>query len=109
MPGNEKTISLRQRMIDRIFAEKDLLENLSYHYGVDVGTVKIGLLSCTLTRCLEALLWVWINLKRQKRKKRRKILSRTSFGYCGSLKQLPSYLSETTLRGTNLLERQGTH
>lgn len=40
MPSNQKTISIRQRMIDRIFAEENLLSNLSYHYGTDVGTVK---------------------------------------------------------------------
>lgn len=40
MPGNNKTISIRQRMIDRIFAEENLLQNLSYHYGADVETVK---------------------------------------------------------------------
>jgi len=27
-------------MIDRIFAEEDLLKNLSHHYGTDVETVK---------------------------------------------------------------------
>jgi hypothetical protein len=40
MPGNHKTISIRQRMIDRIFAEEELLKNLSHHYGADVETVK---------------------------------------------------------------------
>ncbi|MDD4767993.1 MAG: hypothetical protein PHF87_10540 [Desulfotomaculaceae bacterium] len=40
MPGNNKTISIRQRMIDRILAEKYLLQNLSHHYGADVETVK---------------------------------------------------------------------
>ncbi|MFX4262743.1 hypothetical protein ACOBQJ_11120 [Pelotomaculum propionicicum] len=40
MPGNNKTISIRQRMIDRIFAEENLLQNLSHHYGADVETVK---------------------------------------------------------------------
>lgn len=40
MPSNQKTISIRQRMIDRIFAEENLLSNLSYHYGTDVRTVK---------------------------------------------------------------------
>lgn len=41
MPGNDKIISIRQKMIDRIFAEEDLLQNLSHHYGADVETVKI--------------------------------------------------------------------
>lgn len=40
MPGNDKIISIRQKMIDRIFAEEDLLQNLSHHYGADVETVK---------------------------------------------------------------------
>ncbi len=40
MPSNQKTISIRQRMIDRILAEENLLSNLSYHYGADVETVK---------------------------------------------------------------------
>ena len=40
MPGNNKTISIRQRMIDRILAEENLLKNLSRHYGADVQTVK---------------------------------------------------------------------
>lgn len=40
MSGNNETISIRQKMIDRIFAEADLLQNLSHHYGTDVETVK---------------------------------------------------------------------
>ena len=40
MTKNEKVIQIRQRMIDRIFAEKELLQNLSHHLGVDVSTVK---------------------------------------------------------------------
>lgn len=40
MPGYNNTISTRQAMIDRIFAEEDLLQNLSHHYGTDVDTVK---------------------------------------------------------------------
>lgn len=40
MPGNNNTISIRQRMIDRIFAEENIMQNLSHHYGADVETVK---------------------------------------------------------------------
>lgn len=40
MPKNDKVIQIRQRMIDRIFAEKELMQNLSHHFGVDVNTVK---------------------------------------------------------------------
>jgi hypothetical protein len=40
MPDNNKTISIRQKMIDRIFTEENLLQNLSHHYGTDVEAVK---------------------------------------------------------------------
>ena len=40
MPVKNNTIYIRQRMIDRIFAEEGLLQNLSHHYGADVETVK---------------------------------------------------------------------
>lgn len=41
--GNKNVISLRQRMIDRIVAEENLLKNLSHHYGIDVSAVKTWL------------------------------------------------------------------
>ena len=43
MPGNNKIISLRQRMIDRITAEDNLMQNLSHHYSIDVSEVRTWL------------------------------------------------------------------
>lgn len=43
MPGvkkKAKVISIRQRMIDRVLSEKDLVLNLAHHLGVDAGTVE---------------------------------------------------------------------
>jgi hypothetical protein len=40
MTKNEKVIQIRQRMIDRILAEKEYLQNLSHHLGADVDVVK---------------------------------------------------------------------
>ncbi len=39
----EKVTSIRQRMIDRIVAENELLHNLANHYGIDVNEVKVWL------------------------------------------------------------------
>jgi hypothetical protein len=43
LPDNKNVISLRQRMIDRIIAEENLLQNLSHHYGIDISAVKTWL------------------------------------------------------------------
>lgn len=40
MTKNEKVVHIRQRMIDRILAEKEYLQNLSHHLGADVDVVK---------------------------------------------------------------------
>lgn len=56
MPGNNKTVSLRQRMIDRIVAEEELLKNLSHHYGIDVGAVKTLLNECYSDGMLRSLI-----------------------------------------------------
>lgn len=40
MTKNEKVIQIRQRMIDRILAEKEYLQNLSHHLGAEVDVVK---------------------------------------------------------------------
>jgi len=40
MTKNEKVVQIRQRMIDRILAEKEYLQNLSHHLGADIDVVK---------------------------------------------------------------------
>lgn len=37
---NEKVVQIRQRMLDRILAEKEYLQNLSHHLGADIDVVK---------------------------------------------------------------------
>ena len=59
MPGLKKktnVISIRQRMIDRMFAEKGLMENLAYHLGVDVGTVEKWIVECYSDEMLRNIL-----------------------------------------------------
>ncbi len=40
MTKNEKVVQIRQRMLDRILAEEEYLQNLSHHLGADIDVVK---------------------------------------------------------------------
>ena len=58
-------ISIRQRMIDRVLAEKELMQNLACHLGVDVGTVEKWVVECYSDEMLRGILG---NLAGSKRK-----------------------------------------
>lgn len=53
---SSKVISLRQRMIDRILAEKELVLNLAQHLGVDAGTVEKWIVECYSDEMLRSIL-----------------------------------------------------
>ncbi|MFX4262428.1 hypothetical protein ACOBQJ_09515 [Pelotomaculum propionicicum] len=53
---SSKVISLRQRMVDRVLAEKELVQNLAHHLGVDVGTVKKWVVECYSDDMLRSIL-----------------------------------------------------
>lgn len=40
MTKKEKVVHIRQKMIDRILAEKEYMQNLSHHLGADIDVVK---------------------------------------------------------------------
>lgn len=43
-------------MIDRVVAEKELMQNLAHHLGVDVGTVKQWVIDCYSDEILRSIL-----------------------------------------------------
>jgi hypothetical protein len=60
-------ISIRQRMIDRVLTEKKLLQNLSYHLGVDVGTVEQWIVECYSDEMLRGILGNLAGPKRRRK------------------------------------------
>jgi hypothetical protein len=61
-------ISIRQRMIDRVLAEKELIQNLAHHLGVDVGTVKKWVIECYSDEMLRCILGDLARLKKTKKR-----------------------------------------
>lgn len=55
-------------MIDRVLAEKELIQNLAHHLGVDVGTVKKWVIECYSDEMLRCILGDLARLKKTKKR-----------------------------------------